>query len=129
MRPLRKKGNKSSATATGASGNERAIDSKADPDLKVTETNGSGSRVGEVEALHDLRSDDELLGDDEEGPGRATQNGNAGAHALQSNDGAWEESDVHGGLEYKVYKRRWFGLFQLVLLNIIVSWDVSLSLV
>jgi hypothetical protein len=27
--------------------------------------------------------------------------------------------------EYRVYKRRWFGLLQLVLLNIIVSWDVS----
>lgn len=26
---------------------------------------------------------------------------------------------------YKVYKRRWFGLLQLVLLNIVVSWDVS----
>lgn len=25
---------------------------------------------------------------------------------------------------YKLYKRRFFGLFQLVLLNIIVSWDV-----
>lgn len=30
--------------------------------------------------------------------------------------------------EYKVYKRRWFGLVQLTLLNIIVSWDVSRSL-
>ena len=30
--------------------------------------------------------------------------------------------------EYKVYKRRWFGLMQLVLLNIVVSWDVSISL-
>ena len=29
-------------------------------------------------------------------------------------------------IEYRVYKRRWFGLFQLVLLNIIVSWDVSI---
>lgn len=28
-------------------------------------------------------------------------------------------------VEYKVYKRRWFGLVQLTLLNIIVSWDVS----
>lgn len=27
---------------------------------------------------------------------------------------------------YKVYKRRWFGVVQLTLLNIIVSWDVSL---
>lgn len=26
---------------------------------------------------------------------------------------------------FKVYKMRWFGLGQLVLLNIIVSWDVS----
>lgn len=26
---------------------------------------------------------------------------------------------------YKVYKRRWFGLVQLTLLNIIASWDVS----
>ncbi|RYP78678.1 hypothetical protein DL771_000345 [Monosporascus sp. 5C6A] len=25
--------------------------------------------------------------------------------------------------EYKVYKRRWFGLLQLTLLNIVVSWD------
>lgn len=25
---------------------------------------------------------------------------------------------------YRVYKRRWFGLVQLILLNIIVSWDV-----
>lgn len=28
--------------------------------------------------------------------------------------------------QYRVYKRRWFGLFQLVLLNIIVSWDVRI---
>lgn len=27
---------------------------------------------------------------------------------------------------YKVYKRRWFGLAQLTLLNIIISWEVSL---
>ena len=27
-------------------------------------------------------------------------------------------------VEYRVYKRRWFGLIQLILLNIIVSWDV-----
>lgn len=28
-------------------------------------------------------------------------------------------------IQYRVYKRRFIGLFQLVLLNIIVSWDVS----
>ncbi len=30
---------------------------------------------------------------------------------------------------YRLYKRRWIGLVQLALLNIIVSWDVSLPLV
>ena len=30
--------------------------------------------------------------------------------------------------EYRVYGIRWFGLIQLVLLNIIVSWDVSQAL-
>jgi MFS transporter, FLVCR family, MFS-domain-containing protein 7 len=30
--------------------------------------------------------------------------------------------------QFKVYKRRWFGLFQLSLLNIIVSWDVCFIL-
>lgn len=40
-----------------------------------------------------------------------------------------ENSSVENGdgvsVVYKVYKRRWFGLVQLTLLNIIVSWDVS----
>lgn len=26
--------------------------------------------------------------------------------------------------QYRTYKRRWFGLFQLVLMNIVVSWTV-----
>lgn len=29
---------------------------------------------------------------------------------------------------YRTYKRRWFGLAQMVLMNIIVSWDVSLRI-
>lgn len=29
---------------------------------------------------------------------------------------------------YRVYKRRWFGLVQLILLNMIVSWDVCRTL-
>lgn len=28
-------------------------------------------------------------------------------------------------VEYRVYKIRWFGLTQLILLNIVVSWDVG----
>lgn len=33
-----------------------------------------------------------------------------------------------GPVVYKVYRRRWFGLIQLVLLNIVVSWDVRATL-
>ncbi|KAF1813803.1 hypothetical protein P152DRAFT_292271 [Eremomyces bilateralis CBS 781.70] len=29
------------------------------------------------------------------------------------------------GTQYRVYKRRFFGLAQFILLNIIISWDVS----
>ncbi|KAL9022971.1 MAG: hypothetical protein Q9196_007447 [Gyalolechia fulgens] len=40
-------------------------------------------------------------------------------------DGAPEdqEEDAQTPPVYRVYKRRWFGLMQLVLMNIIVSWD------
>lgn len=39
-----------------------------------------------------------------------------------------EIAPVNGGrTEYKVYRIRWFGLTQLILLNIVVSWDVSSS--
>lgn len=37
-------------------------------------------------------------------------------------------AEANGGgptVQYRVYKRRWFGLVQLILLNIVVSWDVS----
>lgn len=35
--------------------------------------------------------------------------------------------DVENGTstEYRTYKRRWFGLIQLTLMNIMVSWGVS----
>ncbi|KAK4171842.1 major facilitator superfamily domain-containing protein [Triangularia setosa] len=40
-------------------------------------------------------------------------------------DGSGASVSAAEMIEYKVYKRRWFGLVQLTLLNIIVSWDVS----
>ena len=42
--------------------------------------------------------------------------------------GEEEVAPINGGhTEYRVYKVRWFGLSQLILLNIVVSWDVSTS--
>ena len=52
--------------------------------------------------------------------GSSKDGSGAGAHAL-----AHAPTEMPFSTEYRVYKRRWFGLFQLVLLNIIVSWDVS----
>jgi MFS transporter, FLVCR family, MFS-domain-containing protein 7 len=130
MRPLRMrglKGKKSGSAATVSTNGLKVggVDSKDNEELKVTETNNSGDRngIGEVDALHEVRSEDELLGpgDDEASPRRVTAN-----RGLEHNGGENLEGTVSGGTEFKTYKRRWFGLIQLVLLNIIVSWDVSI---
>ena len=49
--------------------------------------------------------------------------------AERKTDGAEGEDVVQEGRVYKTYKRRWFGLVQLVLLNIVVSWDVRWYLI
>lgn len=141
MRPLRMRGLKGKGSGrapfkeivdSNVSPNGRGIDgngSKSNSDLKVTETNatnGSGDGrggIGEVETLHEIRSDDELLGSDaeEDAPRRITPD--RGEEDNTGDDGTISSSEI----EFKVYKRRWFGLVQLVLLNIIVSWDVSVQ--
>lgn len=40
-------------------------------------------------------------------------------------DGANANHQAESNQQYRVYKRRWFGLVALVFLNIIISWDVS----
>lgn len=126
MRGLKGRGSGSAAasapspTDVSEVSNGNSITGKDNDELKVTQTNGSGDGpggVGEIEALHEVRSDDELLGGQAGGTqlAEAQRNGSIGG----------EDAEVPGGRVYKVYKRRWFGLVQLVLLNIIVSWDVS----
>ncbi|KAI0169042.1 MFS general substrate transporter [Hypoxylon sp. FL1284] len=46
----------------------------------------------------------------------------AGARSQEVENASVEDGD-RGAVVYKVYKRRWFGLAQLTLLNIIISWD------
>lgn len=47
--------------------------------------------------------------------------------ATDTNGSGSGDANEDGALmpEYRTYKRRWFGLAQLTLMNIIVSWDVS----
>lgn len=106
-------------------------------DRKTTRSGGSGTDncIGDTTAAGKRGASDNI------GPIEmvefATQAPHTGtgppAHSrLGSAAAAAAAADVDGGGtavpaagEYKVYKRRWFGLLQLTLLNIIASWDVS----
>jgi hypothetical protein len=48
-----------------------------------------------------------------------------GHFAADSQDGTLSPDPLSTVTVYKVYRRRFWGLAQLVLLNIVVSWDVS----
>lgn len=37
-----------------------------------------------------------------------------------------EDAVLTPSVKYRTYKRRWFGLAQLILLNAVISWDVRL---
>jgi hypothetical protein len=109
MRPLRMKGLKS-REAPHATFPEND-DGRP---LKTTDSKNTASTqtgVGEVEVL----SSDSA---------RATMGGHDTGHDGGRDASADLEGDL-GQREYRVYKRRWFGLVQIVLLNILVSWDVS----
>jgi hypothetical protein len=60
-------------------------------------------------------------------PGKGTPRVNGGDElmTLDTQGSRSEAAMVEAPGRYRVYKIRWFGLVQLVLLNIIVSWDVS----
>jgi hypothetical protein len=119
MRPLRMKAmgrSKKPAEGTNGTVSERRSGSEEgdveNRGLKGVKTNGTASSAGDMEGLTEMRSDDGLLDD---GEGQMPGGG----------DATRESGTTENVIVYKVYKRRWFGLVQLVLLNIIVSWDVS----
>lgn len=69
-------------------------------------------------------------------PVRAGESSSARARGEESeletrgSSGRWwrrSQRGTYSHTHFRVYKRRWFGLAQLVLLNIVVSWDVSRS--
>jgi hypothetical protein len=128
MRPLKRKGKRGSDGGSvaklvpSANSDGSRVDGKPGNDLKVTETNGSADgypSLEEIDSPLDVRSDDELL-DPTDGAQSSRIRRKSPTRNLEG------DGDPAGGsTEYKVYRRRWFGLVQLVLLNIVVSWDVS----
>ena len=127
MRELNGKGRGGASTTskpiaeTNVSTKGRGIDNdnQSNNDLKVTETNetnGSGDGqcgIGEVEALQTVSSGDNLLESDAIGSAPRGLASDHGGRCHTEDD----VTTISGETEYKVYKRRWFGLLQLVLLN------------
>jgi hypothetical protein len=69
---------------------------------------------------------DDAAAQDREAKGKSSDNielTNLDTHGSSSRGG--NEVAAAGTAQYRVYKIRWFGLAQLVLMNIVVSWDVS----
>ncbi|KAI1141564.1 MFS general substrate transporter [Hypoxylon sp. FL0543] len=74
-----------------------------------TDSSGKGSRSGHLRLGSSSDDGDEA-------------NLAATGQSREVENASIEDGD-RGNVVYKVYKRRWFGLLQLTLLNIIVSWD------
>lgn len=80
---------------------------------------GSGSKSDDIELP------DRTQGRSDKGPG-GRRFPRLGFDALFHESRPSQDLTGDGTVEFfKVYKRRWFGLIQLTLLNIVVSWDVS----
>ena len=83
----------------------------------------------EMTDMADLNSDRKLV-DGQPNMGKRYHDQNEelsrGGPSGQSEQDGILAPTIERPVEYKVYKRRWFGLMQLVLLNIVVSWDVSI---
>lgn len=89
-------------------------------DLTATSSNAKHATETEVEESMTRESD---AGHGPSGSGQHT--GEVEGHTEGRVGRAHHRSYSH--THYRVYKRRWFGLIQLVLLNIAVSWSVSTS--
>lgn len=88
-----------------------------------------------MDGISNVKSNDAILNttrsNEPSGHGEASahahvREGDEEGHVTSSRRRPWaRKSKSYSHAHFKVYKRRWFGLGQLVLLNIVVSWDVS----
>ncbi|EFX01056.1 cell surface receptor major facilitator superfamily transporter transporter [Grosmannia clavigera kw1407] len=82
-------------------------------EVQETQPSHGNSEDGKVELAGLLRPDGQMQGD-----------GIGANGTVVAGSGDRTSGDAEAGPPiYRVYRRRWFGLIQLTLLNIIVSWD------
>lgn len=99
---------------TGSLGEDDSPIGKGDGDLELHEVHNGG--------------EDSSLGDQQQqqASGRAKRGFQFPRFGLGGRGRDGPVVDGSGGdVDYKVYKRRWFGLIELTLLSLLVSWEVS----
>jgi len=131
----------STTRAANTGGSEYVIEGEREEEEEEEEDTMPGGHGGGWQQLKDEKKgaaagitrgsgdDDLAIEMQETRSSRATTGTAAALAAGAAAADAGEGGTMPGTTEYRVYKRRWFGLVQLTLLNIIVSWDVSLALV
>lgn len=130
MRPLRRKGGKATETTHAArldSSNDKGdiarINGQTDDDRRSAQSKASAYGLEHSETLREVTSEDGLLPEEHQGQVHAAKDGEG--NDPQQSSASGESPLASEGPRFKVYKRRWFGVVQLALLNTIVSWDVS----
>lgn len=106
--------------SSGNSGSWSASTTDSGSGSEISTTLGAGTGISITEGTV-VNSVGEMAG----GGGGGVGLGIDGAGDHDENEQRVERDCEGRPVVYKVYKRRWFGLVQLTLLNIIVSWDVS----
>ncbi|KAK3492274.1 major facilitator superfamily domain-containing protein [Neurospora hispaniola] len=104
--------------SSGNSGSWSASTTDSGSGSEVSTTLGAGTGISITEGRA-VNSAGERAG----GGGGGVGLGIDGAGHHDENEQRVERDSEGRPVVYKVYKRRWFGLVQLTLLNIIVSWD------
>ncbi|EGO54677.1 hypothetical protein NEUTE1DRAFT_48311 [Neurospora tetrasperma FGSC 2508] len=104
--------------SSGNSGSWSASTTDSGSGSEISTTLGAGTGISITEGTV-VNSAGEMAG----GGGGGVGLGIDGAGDHDENEQRVERDCEGRPVVYKVYKRRWFGLVQLTLLNIIVSWD------
>jgi FLVCR family MFS transporter 7 len=87
----------------------------------IAQTRSNDGILKDAACMHETAVAEERVGE-----ASTTAHGEDGETDTRARRRPWaKKRKSYSHAHFKVYKRRWFGLAQLVLLNVVVSWDVS----